>query len=229
VKTEADWEAVAREEMRFFGSVSASISHEINNRLAVINEKAGLLEDLATMLARGKEVDVARFEVQSKKIVEQVRLAKQTVRDLNRFAHSVDFQQTTTDVAELVEFVCALYARKAATAEATLTISEPSDSVTITMNPFFLQILIGRAIDLSLVRIGESRRVTIDVEATLEDLTLRFGGLEGLTEPITFPEEHHGVSALLECLGARYRSPQDGSALLLEIPIHEEMAHGRTL
>ena len=51
MKTEADWQSIAREEMRFFGSVSAAISHEINNRFAVINEKAGLLQDLAGMMA----------------------------------------------------------------------------------------------------------------------------------------------------------------------------------
>ncbi len=228
MNNEADWESIAREEMRFFGNVCASISHEINNRIAVINEKAGLLADLAAMLARGREVDIGRFEVQSKKIVEQVRLAKQTVRNLNRFAHSVDAQHCRIDVVELLEFVIALYSRKAATEEATLSISEPSEPLAVTMNPFFLQTLLGRAVDISLPRVGKNRRVVISVGATRGSLTVRFGGLAGLTEPVGFPKEHQDVSALLECLGARYRSEQDGSALLLEIPGQEHMAHGRT-
>ena len=109
-----DWRAIAREETRFFGEVSAAISHEINNRIAVISEKAGLLEDLATMLAQGKEVDPERFGEQSRKIIEQVRLARQIVRNFNRFAHSVDVGHTTVDVVELLEFVAELYARRAA-------------------------------------------------------------------------------------------------------------------
>jgi C4-dicarboxylate-specific signal transduction histidine kinase len=224
----ADWQAIAREEMRFFGEVSAAISHEINNRMAVINEKAGLLTDLSIMMAQGKEIDVGRFELQSKKIVEQVRLAKETVRNLNRFAHSVDVQQTRIDVAEMLEFVVALYARKAASAEATLFLAESPGSVTISSNPFFLEALIGRAIDVALSRIDDGKTVNIGVEATGEFLRMRFGGLAGLTEPIEFPETHQGVPALLECLGARYRSEPDGTALLLEIPDQERISHGRT-
>jgi C4-dicarboxylate-specific signal transduction histidine kinase len=224
----ADWQAIAREEMRFFGEVSAAISHEINNRMAVINEKAGLLTDLSIMMAKGKEIDVGRFEVQSKKIVEQVRLAKETIRNLNRFSHSVDVDSARIDAAELVGFVAALYARKAATAEATISLSESPESVTISSNPFFLETLIGRGIDVALSRIDEARTVNIGVEATGEGLTVRFGGLTGLTEPIEFPEENQDVPALLEFLGAGYRGEPDGKALILEIPEHERMSDGRT-
>jgi len=228
MKADADWQAIAREELRFFGNVSAAISHEINNRIAVINEKAGLLTDLSVMMAQGREIDVTRFEVQSRKIVEQVQLAKQTVRNLNRFAHSVDVMRTRIEAAEVLELVVALYARKAAAAEAVLSISESCEPVTITSSPFFLETLIGRAIDVALSRVDDARTVIIGVEATREGITVQFRGLTGLTEPIEFPEESQGVPALLECLGARYRSEPDGTALLLEIPDHERMSHGRT-
>ena len=224
----ADWRAIAREEIRFFGDVSAAISHEINNRMAVINEKAGLLTDLSVMMAQGREIDVDRFEVQSKKIVDQVRLAKETIRNLNRFAHSVDVEHTRIEAAELIEFVVALYARKAATAEATLCLSESPESVTISSNPFFLEILIGRSIDIALSHVDEARTVTIGVAAAKEGITVKLRGLAGLTEPIEYPEEHQEVPALLECLGARYRSEPEGAALLLEIPDKERMSQGRT-
>lgn len=228
MKADADWQAIAREELRFFGNVSAAISHEINNRIAVINEKAGLLTDLSVMMAQGREIDVTRFEVQSKKIVEQVQLAKQTVRNLNRFAHSVDVSRTRIEAAEVLELVVALYARKASVAEAVLSISESCEPVTITSSPFFLETLIGRAIDVALSRVDDARTVIIGVESTREGITVQLRGLTGLTEPIEFPEENQDVPALLECLGARYRSEPDGTALLLEIPDHERMSHGRT-
>jgi C4-dicarboxylate-specific signal transduction histidine kinase len=228
MKADADWKAIAEEEMRFFGNVSAAISHEINNRIAVINEKAGLLTDLSIMMAQGREIDVERFEVQSKKIVEQVRLAKEIIRNLNRFAHSVDVQHSTIDVSELLKFVVALYARKAEAAEATLAVSESPEPVTITSSPFFLETLIGRGIDVALSRVGEARTVLIDVQATQEGLAVRLGGLADLIEPIQSPEKSQDVPALLECLGARFRSEPDGTALLLEIPDHGRMSHGRT-
>jgi C4-dicarboxylate-specific signal transduction histidine kinase len=228
MKATADWQAIAHEGMLFFGNVSASISHEINNRIAVINEKAGLLQDLAAMLAQGREVDPNRLEVQSQKIIEQVRLAKQSVRNLNRFAHSVDAQHSRIEVVELLEFVVALSARHAATAEATLTVSDSSDPASITTNPFFLEALIGRAIDIALARVGDAKKVVINVEATQHGCRISFGGLTGLTDPLESFEAQQKVPALLECLGARFRSADDGTVLWLEIPDPEQQAHGRT-
>ena len=40
--------------LRFYSKVSASISHEIKNSLAVINESAGYLEDVTLMAKKGK-------------------------------------------------------------------------------------------------------------------------------------------------------------------------------
>jgi hypothetical protein len=41
-----NWELLGETGLQFFGKMSASISHEIKNVMAIINENAGLLEDL---------------------------------------------------------------------------------------------------------------------------------------------------------------------------------------
>jgi C4-dicarboxylate-specific signal transduction histidine kinase len=227
MSTDGDWRAIAREELRFFGDVSAAISHEINNRIAVIYEKAGLLEDLATRLAHGKEVDPERFGVQSRKIVEQVRFARQIVRNLNRFAHSVDVEQTTIDVAELLEFVAELYARKAVMADAKLSVSSSTTPATITASPFVLAILVGRALDIALSKVGESCEVIVGARATGEGIQLTFSGLADVKEPIS-PQAEQGAPAVLAWLGARFQSDSDGTALLLEIPHREHPTQGRS-
>jgi len=48
-----NWEIVGKGGFQFFGKISASISHEIKNVLAVLNENAGLLEDLVLMAEKG--------------------------------------------------------------------------------------------------------------------------------------------------------------------------------
>lgn len=223
-----DWRTIASEELRFFGDVSAAISHEINNRIAVIHEKAGLLEDLAAMIAKGKDVDPERIAVQSRKIVDQVKLAKQIVRNLNRFAHSVDIEYTSVDVTELLELVVELYARKAARAEATLSVSGTGQPVEMTANRLVLATLIGRALEIALGRIGDSGEVTASAEATDTGIRLRFSGLAGVTEPIGFSEAQVGAPALLDGLGASFHSEADGTAILLEIPRHEHFLLGRS-
>ena len=47
--------------LRFFGTMSAANAHEIKNALAVINENAGLLEDLVAMVPKGIPLDPERL------------------------------------------------------------------------------------------------------------------------------------------------------------------------
>ncbi len=48
--------------LQCFGSISASISHELKNALAIINENAGLLEDLSFMAEKGLPLDPVEAE-----------------------------------------------------------------------------------------------------------------------------------------------------------------------
>jgi C4-dicarboxylate-specific signal transduction histidine kinase len=224
----SDWQAVNREEMRFFGDVSAAISHEINNRMAVIYEKAGLLEDLAARLAHGKEVDPNRFAVQSGKILEQVRLAREVIRSLNRFAHSVDVDHASVELDELLEFVAALYARKAAMAGATVSVSKAGTPVVLTTSPFVLQALVGRGLDFALAHVEEGGTVIVGAESAGDLVAVTFGGLCGVNEPIEPPDPAQGVAALLESLAARFRSVGNGSEMVLEIRYSGRQLHGRT-
>ena len=46
-------DGIGRLQLRYFGQVSASISHELKNVLAILNENAGLLQDYAAMAEQG--------------------------------------------------------------------------------------------------------------------------------------------------------------------------------
>jgi len=54
-------DVIGDEGLRFFGKISASISHELKNTFAVINENAGLLEDFSVMAEKGIPMDPARL------------------------------------------------------------------------------------------------------------------------------------------------------------------------
>jgi C4-dicarboxylate-specific signal transduction histidine kinase len=227
MNSESDWEAIALEEIRFFGAVSAAISHEINNRFAVINEKAGLLMDLSSMMAQGREVDPARIETQSAKIGDQVRQAKEIVRNLNRFAHSVDATVAEIDLPELLHFMAALSARRAAAVEASLTVADSREPLAVTTIPFILQALVGRGIDIALTKVGADRAVILAAVKTDSAVEIRFEGLQGVAEPIDFSEAGKNVPALLVPIGARYVVAPDGSALVLQLP-EKGVSYGRT-
>jgi signal transduction histidine kinase len=70
-----DSHALAIEGIRFFGEISASISHEIKNVLAIINENAGLLQDMIMMNEKGLPLNPERLSKLAHSISGQVARA----------------------------------------------------------------------------------------------------------------------------------------------------------
>ena len=70
--------------------MSASISHEIKNALAIINESAGLLEDFSLLAEKGRPIDPERLKLLAQSVLKQVQRADGLVKKMNRFAHSAD-------------------------------------------------------------------------------------------------------------------------------------------
>ena len=79
-------EAIGKTGLKFFGGVVASISHEIKNRLAIINENAGLLEDLVLMSERGMEIDSERLKRLADSLKNQVSTADGIIKKMNQFS-----------------------------------------------------------------------------------------------------------------------------------------------
>lgn len=197
-----DLDIIGEAGLQFFGKMSASISHEIKNALAVINEKAGLLEDLAALAEKGVPVDPQRLKVQAEKITDQVRRADGIVKNMNRFAHSIDETMKSIDLAETVEFVKMLSARIASISEITLEAPPPEETMTLNTNPFLLQNLIWLCIDFAIRKVGSGKTVTLLTEGTEKGGKIRFVRLEGLTDGST--EEFPGARerAMMQALGA---------------------------
>ena len=76
--------------LQFFGKMTASISHEIKNVMAIINESAGLLEDYGMMADKGIPIDPEKLKVVSGRVSKQIHRAEGIIRNMNSLAHSVD-------------------------------------------------------------------------------------------------------------------------------------------
>lgn len=197
-----DWEIIGEAGFQFFGKMSASISHEIKNALAVINEKAGLLEDLAVLAEKGVPVDPQKLKIQAEKITDQIRRADGIVKNMNAFAHSVDEAVKSIDLFETVEFVKTLSARIASMSEITLEAPPPEKAVTLSTNPFLLQNLIWLCIDFAMRRAGSGKTVALLTEGAGKGGKIRFTRLEGLADgPVgEFPGARE--KAMMQALGA---------------------------
>lgn len=166
--------------LQFFGKMIASISHEIKNVLAVINENAGLLEDFILMEEKGVPLNPEKLKRISTKAKEQVKRADGIIQNMNRFAHSVDETVKTIDVIDTMELMIKLSARFSDMVGVSFTMGSHFDPVKIETNPFLLQNVIWFCLDniMNLAKNGDT--VSIAVENNGCDVLIRFFGISGL-------------------------------------------------
>jgi len=96
------------ESLKFFGKVNASISHELKNILAIISETAGFLNDLTELAKQGKELKLSLLENCSNSIAEEIQRGFTTIKQMNRFSHSVDVPVMDVDLLDILDLMVGL-------------------------------------------------------------------------------------------------------------------------
>ena len=182
---------IAETGLQFFGRISASISHEIKNVLAIVNENAGLLEDYTLMADRGKPIDPVRLKMMAAAVKKQVDRADGILKNMNRFAHSIDEIFTDVDLNQTIEQCMALTERFAAMRGVKVDLQLPEIPISIQTAPFFLTNLLWLCLDFCMTASGDKKHLELAVEETENSVQIRFRRLTGLTEALleTFPSE----------------------------------------
>jgi len=110
-----------------FAKVSASISHEIKNTMAIINENAGLLDDLVGM--SGGEVGISpdRVKAAADTIARQVVRTNTMMNQLNRFAHTADHDMGQDSLQNILSLIVSLSVRQAAAKNLTVSTHCPEN------------------------------------------------------------------------------------------------------
>lgn len=188
--------------LKFFGKMTASISHELKNVLAIINENAGLLEDLCAMAEKGRPVDPVRIKTVSGKVIKQVQRGDEIIRGLNSFAHSADESICDVDLCEAIKLVSALSGRLAMMREIKIELNDAAAPVVVNTNPFLLETLVWFCLDFAMDAAGDGKRVGISVKRLQNNAIIKFSGLKGLAGILSekFPGERE--KALLSSLNA---------------------------
>ena len=204
--------------LRFFGKMTASVSHEIKNVMAIINESAGLLEDYSLMAEKGMPIDPERLKVVSHRVATQIRRANGITTNLNSLAHSVDEFQKSVGIREILELAVGLTGRFADMRSVILDFQPPPDFPNVITSPFHLLNLIWRVLDFAMDASGPGKRVGLTFETGRTSVKIRFTGIEALTNlPETvFPTAKE--ASLLHTLGAAIHQDAKKGEINLVLP-----------
>jgi len=194
-----------------FGSISASISHELKNALAIINENAGLLEDLSLMAEKGRPLDPVRLKSLAANIAKQIQRADGIIRNMNRFAHSADEPVNCIDLGETLALTVALSSRLAAMKSVTLNFIPPSQPVCVTTRLFYIENIVWLCLKELFERAGAEKEITLALRPQPEGAAVIFS-------PVDAPVTDASTIKLLDYLKAAQSTDSKHRELIITLP-----------
>lgn len=208
-----------REELKFFGRVSASVSHEIKNVFAVIHEGAGLLDDLCLLAAKGRPLEPEKLQSVAQSILGQIRRGDEIVRNMNAFAHSVDEDVRDVNLIDCLELVVNLSRRSAAAKNVRLDLGE-SRPATLRTDPYSLEQLLHGLIALVLQGVENGVVLTLSAAPLIADVpaSLEGGVSVSLSGAAPLPALPESLERLTRSLGASVVSGDEAGVVVVRLP-----------
>ena len=204
--------------LRFYSKVSASISHEIKNSLAVLNESAGYLEDVTLMAKKGMAIDTDRLESLAGSMLKQVQRANTIVKNMNRLAHSLDDPASQVDLNDLLDLMINLSERTTVTRGFKVSAALSDTGVKITTHPFFVENLIWLILDFAMTVAGDAKTIELRPVKTESGAKINFTGLTKLTENAFNDFCTETVRLILSALGCTLRPDKNNNMIMFDLP-----------
>lgn len=153
-----------REAVLFFGAMGAGLSHELSNIFNIINELAGLQQDIAAAAAQSGAAGLARVTDLASRIKAQVGRGETINRSLHRLSHSIDDVDIDFDIGETLVLFGTLAARAARLAEVDIDIRPPEAPLTHRGSPFDLLLALHSCVRVALAAASSARHIDVWAE-----------------------------------------------------------------
>ncbi len=152
---------IKNKEVVFFGKITAGITHEIKNVLAIIQESSGLMEDILAVTPDEIFPHKDKFHTSLNRILNQIERGVDITTRLNKLAHSPDHSPTNVDLNEVSEQMVLLASRFARLKNVVLK-ADPNDaSMIIKTHPVALEMAIFESIEILLNALSSGGKITL--------------------------------------------------------------------
>jgi len=125
--------------LAFFGAVTASSTHELNNVIGIVDQTAGLLQDLLIGAKDGRSVPDEKLKTIADRIEVQTKRGVMIIKRLNSFAHTTDRAETEFELNDLVDNLVAIMQRIAGLKSVRLELSTCTKPIQLCGNPFEIE------------------------------------------------------------------------------------------
>jgi C4-dicarboxylate-specific signal transduction histidine kinase len=199
-------------EIDFMGKVTASLSHEIKNTLAIIRESVGLMGDLLRKDAPDDWPRYSRLTDLVASVEEQVQRSAEIVKRLNQFAHSMDKPLAEVDLNETVRQTVILSERFASLRRVKLGMGLESTPLYLQSDPFRLLYVIFGFIERAINCSPKEGEVRVKAQRSGEMFQVTVTG-QGGTDGKRDESDLAMLAQTIESLGGTISAEQEGGGL----------------
>lgn len=152
---------IKSKEIVFFGKITAGITHEIKNVLAIIQETSGLMEDILAVTPDETFTHKDKFSTSLNRIFNQIERGVDITTRLNKFAHSPDYSPANVDLNEVSEQMVLLASRFTRLKNVVLKADPHDTSMIIKTHPVALEMAIFESIEILLNALSSGGKITL--------------------------------------------------------------------
>ncbi|MCJ7774191.1 MAG: hypothetical protein MUP22_13795, partial [Desulfobacterales bacterium] len=143
--------------------ITAGITHELKNVLAVIKETSGLMGDLMELTDTKSFQHKERFQKSLLTIQKQIENGVTLIMHLNKFAHSSDKDKAEINLYEIVKEMTLLSGRFARLKNITLIAHPPDRIVRLTTRQVYLQMILFLCIEYCISCLPQQNQIDISI------------------------------------------------------------------
>lgn len=188
----------------FVGIITASVSHELQNVFAVINESGGLMQDIISFQS---DPGPGIMKAPLLQIQNSIEKGAEIVRELNSFSHIAQSPFSSFDVTEAVSGIVFLSRRLFERKGLILSIDKEGSENSIASNQLIFQMVVFMAIEFAgtcqehsevAVSVKGEKKISVKVERTGYNTT----SAETKSElEQALGELSTGIGAVIQCQG----------------------------
>jgi signal transduction histidine kinase len=198
--TEDQEQHIRRQNLAFFGTITASVSHELSNVVTIINELSGMLGDMLDATDKGKELDNEKLRRLQQRLANQIPRADGIIKRLNRFAHTSDQPVMAYDanaaIGNLIDLAQRLASLKRVKIEGALC----NDVASVEGSPFMMLNAVYLCLKKAIESASEGDTITVATMCDKTELTISMRSSGGAHDGNELPYESL-VPSLVDKLG----------------------------